>query len=168
VVSVANLAALRDAALSITLIAVGIAAIARVNTVGTSRAVATQTLTHATLPTLYASLLVLLSLMVLIGSLRSILRSRRAADGRQAAHRRPDRLPSDVTLQLVRWSGTLALLILYAILLPHIHFLFLTTAFLALLFLLFGRRGWLKVAAASVLGGAAFYLLFIVFLNLPL
>lgn len=166
-VGVANVAAMRDAALSTTLIVVGIAAIVRVNTVGTSRAVATQTLTHATLPTLYASLLVLLSLMLLSGSLRSILRSRRAADG-QAAHRRRDGWPSEVTLQLVRWFGTLALLIVYAVLLPHIHFLFLTTAFLALLFLLFGRRGWLKVAAASVLGGGAFYLLFIVFLNLPL
>lgn len=168
-VGVVNTAAVREAALSTALIVVGIAAIVRVNSVGTSRAVATQTLTHATLPTLYASLLVLLSLVMLIGSLRSILRSRRANVGRQAAeHHEPAGSPSEGTRLLVRWFGTLTLLVFYALLLPQIHFLVLTTVFLALLFLLFGRRGWLKVAAASVLGGAGFYLLFIVFLSLPL
>jgi len=169
VVGVANAAAMRDAALSTTLIVVGIAAIVRVNSVGTSRAVETQTLTHATLPTLYASLLVLLSLMLLAGSVRSILGSRsRAADQGVPANGRLDRWTAESTLQRVRWVGTLTLLVVYAVLLPRIHFLLLTTAFLALLFVLYGRRGWLKVVAASVLGGVGFYLLFIVFLDLPL
>ena len=68
----------------------------------------------------------------------------------------------------LRLWGTLALLVVYILLLPHVHFVPLTVLFLAALFVLFGRRQPVKIAVASVIGGSAFYLLFIVLLNLPL
>jgi hypothetical protein len=164
--SAGTVAAKRDAVVSAVLIVVGLAAIFRINTVGTSRAVVTQSLTHASLPTLYASLLVLLSAVMLIGALRVLLR--RPIGARDDALRPSEGgTATDHSSFLVRWLGTLAALVVFALLLPHVPFLLLTTVFLASLFWLFGRTGLVKVAAASIIGGSAFYLLFVVFLRLP-
>lgn len=164
-VGASAVAAKRDVAVSTVLIVVGLAAIFRINTVGTSRAVVTQSLTHASLPTLYASLLVLLSTVMLIGSLR-VLWLRRSTGIRDDAGPPPDASPDRAGF-VIRWVGTLTALIVFALLLPHAPFLLLTTVFLAVLFWLFGRKGPIKVAAASIIGGTAFYLLFVVFLKLP-
>lgn len=167
-VGAGTVAAKRDAAVSSVLIVVGLAAIVRINTVGTSRAAFTQTLTHASLPTLYASMLVFLSALMLIGSLRALLKRRSSVERGDADRSLHRGASSESNRLLLRWLGTLAALVVYAGLLPHVQFLLLTTSFLAILFWLFGRTGLVKVAAASITGGFAFYLLFIVFLRLPL
>jgi hypothetical protein len=152
---------LRDTAAAVVFIVVGLLAIVLIRRGGVaSRIVETQTLTYATLPTLYGALLVILAGILGAGSVLKMRIQRREPP---AAEKK-----GGSRVVRVRTFGTLVLLLAYALLLEHLPFLVLTAAFLAVLFLLYGRRPIWMIACLSVLGGLGFYYLFIYFLNLPL
>ncbi len=117
----------------------------------------------ATLPRLYALLLVALS--ILLGA-SALIRNRKEARGLIA----PDEVHSvlaDRTVVL-RMVGAVVLLILYVIGLESFSFLPLTIAFLAAMFLLYGRRPLWAVGLVAVLGGLALDIVFIRIIDLPL
>ena len=159
----------RDISSSVVFILLGALAIININSGEHSQVAETATLTASTLPTIYGSLLILLAGIILVGALSKLL------TGKQGAQPESVNIVSDdvvaaasPALVLIRTLGTLALLIIYALLLAYTNFTILTAGFLALLFVLFGRRNPLQIGLASILGGIGFYLLFIYFLNLPI
>ena len=117
----------------------------------------------ATLPRLYALLLVALSM--LLGA-SALIRNRKEARGLLA----PGEVHSvlaDRTVVL-RMAGAVVLLVLYVIGLESFSFLPLTIAFLAAMFLLYGRRPLWAVGLVAVLGGLALDIVFIRIIDLPL
>lgn len=159
----------RDILISIVFIFIGILAIVKINMGDGTKSVHTATLTHATLPTIYGALMIFLAGMILLGALRKLLTGRRGP-GPERVNPQTDAVVAEVsraTVMLRTW-GTLVLLVTYSFLLPHVNFIVLTAAFLALLFFLYGRRNVLHIALFSLLGSAGFYMLFIYFLNLPM
>lgn len=156
----------KDIWVCIALLALGALTILRVNTGPSNTKLAlTESLTHATLPTAYAGILLVLTLAILAMSLRSLrrLRPEDAAASPPAPAERPAR-----RLRFVRTWGTVLLLALYVALLPRLPFAVLTTLYLASMFALYGQRSALKIGLVSGLGGAVLHLLFITLLNLPL
>jgi hypothetical protein len=154
-------ASLKDLIAATAFIVVSIFAVVIIRSGGVaSSMLRTETLTYATLPTVYGALLAVLSTILAAVSLKKLrLKSDSVAIPEEPKKRRS---------VFVRTFGTLVLTAAYAYLLEHLPFFILTTCFLATLFLLFGRRPFWIVACLSILGGGGFYFLFIHFLNLPL
>lgn len=159
----------RDILLCLFFILVGLIALVSINTSGSHGNVAgTQTLSFSTLPNAYAALLLLFSIVILAGSALKLRKATRPDEPRAAQDPDDHKPVAGRRTILLRTWGTLLLLVAYALLLEWVHFILLTTLFLASLFLLFGRRSPLKVAGIAILGGIGFHLLFIVGLNLPI
>lgn len=159
----------RDILVSLVLISLGIFAIININMSEGGKITETATLTAATLPTIYSSLLIFLAVIVLTGALRKLITGRHGSQAESVSAVSIEvKVETSWKMIMLRTWGTLGLLIVYALLLAHVNFIVLTTAFLAALFVLFGRRKPWAVAIASALGGTGFYLLFIYFLKLPI
>lgn len=160
----------KDIWLCLGLLVLGILTIVRVHTGPfNAKLAATESITFATLPTVYAALLLGLTLVILVLSLRSLrlARAEHPAPARAASAAAPRRPAGRWTLPVRTW-GTLLLLLVYVVLLQFLPFALLTTLYLAAMFALYGQRSVLKVGLVSVLGGAGLHLLFITLLNLPL
>lgn len=154
----------KDTAFGLVLAAVGIGAIALINTTKGERAIAgTDVMSFSTLPTIYGSLLAVLSLLYVLGALRGGGAAKAGAANPEAKAPARER-----AIVAIRIAGVLAALIAYAVLLEYLNFLVLTTAFLAAMFVLFGQRPYWKVGLVSAAGGAGLYGLFIVALDLPI
>ena len=159
------------------LLLVGIIALVVINaTTAQSRIASSATLTFATLPSVYAGLLIFLVLIFMATTFRDIQIKRMALKDGAREHleakekeKKIDK-PSDFDRKkiLFRTWGALILLIIYVIMLEYMHFMIITTLFLCGMFFLFGQRSIKQVAAISICGGLAFYLLFIYALNLPI
>lgn len=163
----------KDLALAAALVGVGIAALIVVQTTTPEDSIrGAEALTFATLPTIYGAALVGLATLYFLGAAIGLLRDRRTARPQVAA---PKAVPAAEegevvparTVAVRTWT-TLALLIAYAALLEVLPFFPITAAFLFLLFWLYGQRSPVKTGAIALLGGGAFYLLFIQILNLPI
>lgn len=158
----------RDIFLCSFFIFVGMVALVSINTAkGHGNVAGTQTLNFSTLPNVYSGLLVLFSIMILAGSARKLWKNRSAQPQKIQVDSNNGPVASRRTI-LTRTWGSLVLLIVYTLVLEQIHFILLSTLFLASLFLLFGQRSPLKIAGLALSGGIGFYLLFIVGLNLPI
>jgi hypothetical protein len=68
----------------------------------------------------------------------------------------------------VRTLGTMIALAVYAGLLEYVNFLALTTAFLFVMFRLYGQKSLVQTGTVAAIGGIAFHVLFIVVLKLPI
>lgn len=68
----------------------------------------------------------------------------------------------------VRTAGSLVLLVLYALLLPYIHFVVLTAVFLFVLFFLYGKTKIAPAAMVAGIGATAFWIVFIKIANLSI
>lgn len=117
----------------------------------------------ATLPRLYASLLI--GLGALLGG-NSLIEMHRDARAGRAPLR--NRSPLADRTVLLRTVGTVALLVLYVIGLEHTAFFPATTVFLGVMFLIYGRAPLWRVLLVAILGAAALDVLFIQVINLPL
>ena len=159
----------RDVVVSFLLIVLGILAVININSGEVGKITETATLTHSTLPTIYGVLLIFLASVILIGALGKLITGRRGS-GPQKINPVTETVSLKVNRMtvLMRTLGTLVLLVAYSFLLAYVNFVTLTALFLALLFILFGRRRPLQIALASILGSAGFYIIFIYFLNLPI
>jgi hypothetical protein len=159
----------RDILVSLIFVLLGIFAIITINMGETTKITESATLTHATLPTIYGALLIFLSGIIFVDSLRKLVTGKHGA-GPEHVNTVSEELKVEASPRMVilRTWGTLALLVAYAVLLAHLNFIVLTAGFLAMLFVLFGRKKPWKIALASLLGSSGFYLLFIYFLKLPI
>jgi hypothetical protein len=128
-------------------------------------------LTFATLPMIYSGLLMALVGLFAANTLRSLLVERRAVPGKKTETAPNDDDESDriapATIAF-RTLATLAVLVIYVVLLEYVDFLILTTLFLAVMFVVYGQRSVTRIAVVSLLGGAGFYGLFIHLLHLPI
>ncbi|RJQ62304.1 MAG: tripartite tricarboxylate transporter TctB family protein [Desulfobacteraceae bacterium] len=161
----------KDLVLGIGLLLVGLIALITIRTAeeGT-RIDSAASLTYATMPTIYAWLLILLVAIFVFKTILALRadRSRVRPDeeaGPQKA--KPDGTVSRKTVFVRTWA-TLSILLCYVLALEYVHFFILTVLFLAGLFLLYGQRSIRHIAAVSVAGGVLFYFLFIYILNLPI
>ena len=76
--------------------------------------------------------------------------------------------PFSSSLPWGRLLGTLAAVVVYAIVLPMAPFLPITAAFLASLFFLYGHRNYVSLGLVALIGALAMDVLFIRILSLPL
>jgi hypothetical protein len=169
---------MKDLLLALGLLAAGIVALVAINaSKGQTRIASGAALTYAAMPSIYAWLLIVLVVLFIATTLRAMWTERSAA---QSDEKDETSAPSDEaridgeaeavrhkTILLRTW-GTLAALLAFVVLLEYVHFMILTTAFLMVMFLIFGQRSIKKILAVSICGGAAFYFLFIYILNLPI
>lgn len=169
---------MKDLLLALGLLAVGIVALVAINaSKGQTRIASGAALTYAAMPSIYAWLLIVLVVLFIATTLRAMWTERSAT---QSDEKDETSAPSDEaqidgeaeavrrkTILLRTW-GTLAALLAFVLLLEYVHFMILTTAFLMVMFLVFGQRSIKKILAVSICGGAGFYFLFIYVLNLPI
>jgi hypothetical protein len=159
----------RDIIISIFLICLAVFAIVVINSGEFVKTIETGSLTHATLPTIYGVLLMLLSGSLLINAVIKVIAFRKQEKAGGTIKNPNEKQETGMTgIFLLRFFGTVAMLVAYAMLLAYVNFIILTVLFLAILFVLYGRKSPLKIALASIIGGTAFYILFIAILNLPL
>jgi len=157
----------KELVLSSALMIIGLAAVLAINATGQHSQVAdTDSLTFATLPTIYGSLLLLLSAIFFAGSLRRYLAQRNRGHSKTTDDAESD-APSSRTV-LARISLTLVCLVAYVALLHYVQFMVVTSLFLFAMFWVYGQRSFGKMAALALLGGACFHGLFIYILDLPI
>ncbi len=159
----------KDIVLSIGLIAIGAVALVIIMTTTAERRISgAEVMTFATMPAIYSGFLIALSALSLFGAIRRSRATvrRELAEPAILSTDQPAAGPSRRMIAL-RTVATLVALLAYTLLLEFVHFWILTTAFLALMFVLFGQRSPLRVGLVSVCGGTAFYALFILALGLP-
>ncbi len=153
----------KDFVLAAAFIAVGVAALvvlARTKAGGSSGA---DVVGFATLPRLYAGLLVGLGALLAASSLFKMLRDARShhvAPKVRSAFADP--------IVLMRAFGSIVLMILYVLGLQQFPFFPVTAVFLAVMFFLYGRGPIWRVLLVAILGGAVLDVLFIRIINLPL
>lgn len=157
----------KEILLSSALMILALAAVLVINATGQQTRVAdTDSLTFATLPTIYGCLLLLLSAIFFAGSLRRFL-SDKHRDHPETTEDAETDSPSSRTV-LTRIGLTLVVLVAYVVLLDYVQFLVVTSLFLFVMFWVFGQRSLWKMAALALLGGACFHGLFIYVLDLPI
>ena len=161
----------KDLILGLGLLLVGsIALIAIRTSEGGTRIESAAKLTYATMPTIYAWVLILLVLIFMFKTALAIWseHSFNQQNKDKGSQRPQDKefVASQRTILLRTWC-TLLILICYVLALEYVHFLILTIIFLAALFFMYGQRSIKKIAAVSVCGGLVYYILFIYILNLP-
>jgi Na+/melibiose symporter-like transporter len=169
---------IKDLALAIALLGVGVFALIAIGaTSEQSRIVSAATLNFASLPTIYAKVLIFLVGVYLLTIFIDIHKQRKTSqiqnNGRSSASEKE--IETDQSsptwssrVIILRMIGTLLLLVLYVFCLEYIHFMIATTVFLFCMFYVFGQKSLKKITMVSIAGGAAFYLLFIKGLNLPI
>jgi len=153
----------KDFLLAIVLIAVSIAALVVLEYTRSGGEDVANVVGFATLPRLYAILLIGLSSLLGISAL---LRARRESRSSTEQSRVRSLLANRSVL--FRMVGAVTLLVLYVLALQYFSFLPVTILFLAAMFLLYGRRPLWRVALVAVLGGVSLDLLFIRIIDLPL
>ena len=151
----------QDLALGLAFVALGLYAAWRINFVDKPVfGLSTGPLTYATVPTIASLGITLLALLYVATSVRRLIATRAV-------------IASDVVAR-VSWRvvgrriGTFALLVAYVMAMKDVPFFIATAIFLAAMFVLYGQRSPLKVAAVALIGAGALYAMFVVALRLPL
>jgi hypothetical protein len=169
---------IKNLVLAITLLGLGVFALATIGaTPEQSRIASAATLNYASLPKTYGWALIILTGIYIITIFIDMYKHRsiEKLQGRESlpvaskkleADRPTSIWPSKVVL--FRLTGTFLMLVIYVFSLEHVHFMVATTVFLLCMFYIFGQRSLKKISMVSIAGGAAFYLLFIKGLNLPI
>jgi Tripartite tricarboxylate transporter TctB family len=152
-----NRSASQDAVVALFLAAFGVFVLVDMGMARGANIVGAGGVTFATLPMLYAGLLLLLSALMLVGA---IVRLRREPDGKIAFVLAP--------VVWVRIGSTIGLCLLFALLLNRVPFMLLTAVFLFLLFLAYGHRKFQSALVVAVVGAIGLDALFLRILHLPL
>jgi hypothetical protein len=169
---------IKDLAVAAALLGVSVFALVNIGaTPEQSRIASAATLNYASLPKAYGWALVILVGIYMVTIFvdmykhwrteKSPARANLPAVGKNRESDQPMSIwPNKVVL--FRLAGTLFMLVSYVFSLEYVHFMIATTVFLFCMFLIFGQKSLIKVSVVSIAGGAAFYLLFIKALNLPI
>lgn len=148
----------QDLALATVLAALAVFVLIDMGTAATTNIVRGGQVTHATLPMLYAGLLLFLTSLL---AAKALFRLRQPDTGEPAFSLAPG--------VWLRIAGTLVTLLAYVLLLKSpVPFVVLTGGFLALLFVLYGHRSLLQVGLVAIIGAVALDALFIRILHLPI
>jgi len=150
---------MKDLLISAGLVMFGLVAIYMIQMTPIAGKSMTDALKFSTLPTIYATCLVLLSLILGGSSIKKILKERGKKDADISAWGK---------MEFIRLLATLVLILIYVVILQQFNFAIATFCFLFLLLLLYGRKPIWKVALTSLIGAVVFYGLFIEFLQLPI
>lgn len=119
--------------------------------------------TFATMPSIYAAALLILSALL---GVQALIRIRQGEVDSSGGAGTPERLKK--VTNALRFFGTIAALLAYAALLNRLPLAPLTMVFLFGMFWLYGHRRWLPTAVVAIIGGLAVDALFIRALQLPL
>jgi hypothetical protein len=160
--------------LAVVLIALGAFVFIDINQTEQVGFVVIESIGFATMPSIYAVLLVAMAILYGANAIRGIV----LAIGRPQAGAGPigehsgDHSGQDAETSrrmiAVRTLGTIIALAVYAGLLEYVNFLALTTAFLFVMFRLYGQKSLVHTGTVAAIGGIAFHVLFIVVLKLPI
>ena len=153
----------KDVLLAIALVALGLGTLFVLSRTPDNGTHAADVLDFATLPRIYALMLTALSGVLAV---TAWLRGRQVHKWSAPEDRRRSALSEPRVLG--RALGTIALTAIYIVAIEHLNFMVATTTFLALTFLLYGRRPLWGVALTAVLGAAALDVVFIRIIDLPL
>lgn len=160
--------AAKDLALATCLCALGIFALVWIRGTVSTNILAGQDISHATLPSVWSSLLAFLALLYGIQASRTLISAwrdlRAEGDGGKAAFQ----AASVDWLMVGRLFGTVIAMTVFALLLEELPFVALTTVFLFAILLIYGQPLRLRTGILAALGGVGFHGLFVEFLNLPL
>lgn len=159
---------LKDLALAIALAVLGVLGYLHIGQEVASGLLEQQDITFATLPSVWCGLLVVLSLVYAASVVIDLARLRAHAAGERregAAKAEPPRVESRL---IVRILVTVVALVVFAALLGEAPFFLLVVAFLAVTLVAYGRPARWPTLALAVAGGAAFHVLFVWMLKLPL
>ena len=169
---------IKNLVLAVALLGVGVFALATIGaTPEQSRIASAATLNYASLPKTYGWVLVILVGIYIITIFIDMYNHWRTEkfQNRESLPVASKKLETDRTVSIwpskvivFRLAGTLLMLVLYVFSLEFVHFMLTTTVFLFCMFFIYGQRSIKKIAMISIAGGAAFYLLFIKGLNLPI
>ncbi len=154
---------MKDLVVAVALAALGLGTLVVLARTPNSGAQVADVLDFATLPRLYALLLVGLSVLLGASALVRRAREARSAGGLQRA-----RSALADPAVLARAAGSVALTALYVAGLERLAFFPVTAAFLAAMFLVYGRRPLWGVALAALAGAAALDAVFVRVIDLPL
>ena len=128
-----------------------------------------ESISFSTLPSIYAGLLVALAMLYGANSVRRILlaRDQREVESGETAERISETGEQSKKIVAIRTVGTVVTLSVFTLLLEYVNFFVLTTAFLFVMFRLYGQKSLALTGIVAVVGGTAFHVLFIVILKLP-
>lgn len=161
----------KDMFLGVALVAVGLYSGISVLSTKATGFVDEQTMDHTTLPSIWGILMAVLSavwLLQVLSEYRTVNKSL-AALGADGKIRSVDQMVPELTGRLLlRMIIAIAAIIVYAVFFEELPFFLITGIFLFVMLLVFGRPfGW-QVIILSIIGCAAFHVLFVTFLSLPL
>ncbi len=129
-----------------------------------------ESVSFSTLPSIYAGLLVALAMLYGANSIRGILlaRDQRDVESGETAQRISGTGEQSEKIVAIRTVGTVVTSFVFVLLLEYVNFFVLTTAFLFVMFRLYGQKSLALTGIVSIFGGTAFYVLFIVILKMPI
>ena len=129
-----------------------------------------ESVSFSTLPSIYAGLLVALAMLYGVNSMRGILRARDQRDVESDETAQPISGTGEQSEKIVaiRTVGTVVTSFVFVLLLEYVNFFVLTTAFLFVMFRLYGQKSLALTGIVAIFGGTAFYVLFIVILKMPI
>ncbi|MFQ5936057.1 MAG: tripartite tricarboxylate transporter TctB family protein [Acidiferrobacterales bacterium] len=161
---------LADMILAIVFIAIGLLVLNDIRSTEHTGYNVIESITFATMPSIYAGLLIGLSLLFGATATFEILRERRSKKGTidAAAVRSEETSGASRKITAVRTVSTVVAVVVYVLLLEYIHFLALTAIFLFVMFQLYGQRSVVGTGAVAIVGAAALHGLFITILKLPI
>ncbi len=129
-----------------------------------------ESVSFSTLPSIYAGLLVALAILYGANSMHGILQARdqRDVESGETAQRISGTGEQWEKIVAIRTVGTVVTSFVFVLLLEYVNFFVLTTAFLFVMFRLYGQKSLALTGIVAIFGGTAFYVLFIVILKMPI
>lgn len=129
-----------------------------------------ESVSFSTLPSIYAGLLVALAMLYGANSMRGIFlaRDQRDVESGETAQRISGTGEQSEKIVAIRTVGTVVTSFVFVLLLEYVNFFVLTTAFLFVMFRLYGQKSLALTGIVAIFGGTAFYVLFIVILKMPI
>lgn len=161
----------KDIGLSVALIAVGIYASISVQSTESTGFVTNQTMDHATLPSIWGAVMAALSAVWLLQVIMELRDVNKALDvlGQKDHVFSIDRLfPALSRRLLLRMVASVIAILAYAVMFEEAPFFLITGVFLFVMLLVFGRPLHWTTAAIAAIGCAAFHVMFVTLLQLPL
>lgn len=155
---------IKDIIMALSLIIIGIGCFFTYNPSESPLEVGTDGMTFATYPLGVAVLLLCLSSIYLIISIKNYILIKNNNDQKINLLKN---IFSNKDLYIKR-TGSVILLIIYAYFLGKLNFLLTTAFFLFVAFYLYDRRDYLNMLIISLIGSACLYMLFVYFLKLQL
>ena len=158
----------KDLVTAALLAVVGIGGFVFINPRGAAVNIGPGGLSWQSLPFIYSGLLLVLTAVYALTSLRGLMAARRQAGPDREA--RAGRTNDADAERLTNWrrAAVAICILLYALALPRFGFVITTPVLLFVLFHVFGRKDPVRNAITALVGGALLALLFIGVLHLPL